>query len=180
MTAYKAHPGASGDLPEVHAWTDGSYYAGVGGWAVILEHGDHRKELSGGVKPTTNNRMEMQAALEALFACKKPVRMVIHTDSRYVERGWHSYLPEWQRNGWLTRDKKPIANQDLWGAMIVAARVHNFRFAHLRGHSGVELNERADQLAKTARERLLEGFGVEPVADPPARALAMQHALLGA
>jgi ribonuclease HI len=153
MGKYHAHPAASGSLREVHAWTDGSNLKDAGGWAAILVFGEHEKELSGSVRDesVTNNRMEMMGALEALYACKNPVDMTIHTDSRYVADGWTMYLPGWVRRDWKKADKSDVANQDLWRAFLIVAKVHTFRFAHVKGHNGNELNERADELAGVAR-----------------------------
>ena len=137
----------------VTAYTDGSCLGnpGPGGWAAILLWNDHRKELSGGFRLTTNNRMEVLAAVEALSALKRSTRLELHTDSRYlrdaVEKGW---LAKWRRNGWKTSDKKPVKNKDLWTRLIPLLEANQVVFHWVRGHSGHPENERCDVLAKEA------------------------------
>ena len=121
---------------------------GPGGWAVVLVKGAHQKELSGGEPHTTNNRMELRAVIEGLNALTRPCRVRVQCDSTYVvnahRQGW---LGNWQRNGWRTAAKKPVANQDLWEALDEATDGHAIRFRRVAGHAGVELNERADRRA---------------------------------
>jgi len=139
-------------LPHVVIHTDGacSGNPGPGGWGAILAFGDHEKELKGGEPNTTNNRMELMAAISALEALKRPCRVDLHTDSQYLRDGVMAYLARWQRNGWRTADKKPVKNIDLWQRLDAAMRQHQIRWHWLRGHAGHALNERADLLARQA------------------------------
>lgn len=142
---------------EVEIWTDGacSGNPGPGGWAAILRWRDKEHEISGAEDHTTNNRMELMGVLRGLEALKKPMQVAIVTDSAYVEKAFtQGWLDKWQRNGWKTAAKKPVENQDLWQAILEAAAPHQIRFERVRGHAGIELNERADQLAVRARESL--------------------------
>jgi ribonuclease HI len=146
---------ADPDPEPVDVWTDGacSGNPGPGGWGVVLRWRGHERELSGGEPATTNNRMELRAVIEGLRAIHRPSRVVIHTDAAYLERAFmEGWLERWQRNGWRTTGRKPVANQDLWQALAEAAAPHTVRFERVRGHAGVELNERADQLAVAARD----------------------------
>jgi len=143
------------DDEPVEIWTDGacSGNPGPGGWAAILRLGDREREISGGEPATTNNRMELQAVVEGLNALTRPVRAVVHTDSAYLERAFtDGWLERWKRNGWRTSARKPVANRDLWEALDAAVQQHVVRFERVDGHSGVELNERADLLAVAARD----------------------------
>ncbi len=138
-------------------WTDGacSGNPGPGGWAAILRWRDHEHEIYGAEDHTTNNRMELMGVLKGLQALKKPSQVVIVTDSAYVEKAFtQGWLDKWQRNGWKTSAKKPVENQDLWQEILEAKAPHQIRFERVRGHAGVELNERADRLAVEARESL--------------------------
>ena len=139
-------------LPHVVIHTDGacSGNPGPGGWGAILAFGDHEKELKGGDANTTNNRMELRAAISALEALKKPCRVDLHTDSQYLRDGVTAYLARWKQNGWRTADKKPVKNIDLWQRLDAAMRQHQIRWHWLRGHAGHALNERADLLARQA------------------------------
>ncbi len=138
------------NLPEVIVYTDGacSGNPGPGGWGAILIHGKKEKELSGGEAHTTNNRMEMMAVIEALKAMKKPCHVKIHSDSALIinamTKGW---IENWQKKGWRKADKKPVENKDLWEAMLLAMNTHKVSWIKVKGHSGLELNERVDQLA---------------------------------
>jgi ribonuclease HI len=137
----------------VELWTDGacSGNPGPGGWAALLRYNGRERELTGGETLTTNTRMELMAVLEGLRALKRPVEVVVHTDSAYVQRAFDDgWLERWQRNGWRTSAKKPVENRDLWEAILEAARPHTVRFERVRGHAGVELNERVDELAVEA------------------------------
>lgn len=148
------------EADEIEIWTDGacSGNPGPGGWAAILRWRDHEKELSGADPHTTNNRMELMGVLEGLRALTRPARVAIVTDSAYVEKAFtQGWLAKWQKNGWKTSAKKPVENQDLWQAILAAAEPHQVRFERVKGHAGVHLNERADELAVLARDR---GAGV--------------------
>nr|WP_217352875.1 ribonuclease HI [Sphingomonas sp. ID1715] len=123
---------------------------GPGGWGAIIRYGAREKELSGGEPLTTNNRMELTAALEALNALNRPCRVQLSTDSRYVMDGLTKWLKGWQRNGWKTADKKPVKNADLWQRLIDAAAPHRIEWTWVKGHAGHPDNERADRLASDA------------------------------
>jgi ribonuclease HI len=139
-------------LSHVVIYTDGacSGNPGPGGWGAILTAGDREKELKGGEPNTTNNRMELMAAISALEALKRPCRVDLHTDSQYLRNGVMSYLENWKRNGWRTADKKPVKNIDLWKRLDAALGKHQIRWHWLRGHAGHAMNERADELAREA------------------------------
>ncbi|QTL01672.1 ribonuclease HI [Aquabacter sp. L1I39] len=134
----------------VEIWTDGacSGNPGPGGWGAILRAGAHEKELSGGEGLTTNNRMELLAAISALEALKKPCAVDLHTDSEYLRNGVTKWMFGWKRNGWRTADKKPVKNQDLWERLDAAIARHEVAWHWVKGHAGNELNERADELAR--------------------------------
>lgn len=144
------------DRRPVIIYTDGSCLGnpGPGGWAAVLKYDKTRKELAGGFGPTTNNRMELVAAIMALKALKRPCRVTLHTDSQYirnaVEKGW---LDSWRSNGWRTAGKKPVKNQDLWQELIPLLDKHDVRFVWVRGHSGDKENERCDELARKQAAR---------------------------
>ena len=140
---------------EVEIWTDGacSGNPGPGGWAAILRYRDHEHEVYGGEPSTTNNRMELMGLIKGLEALTRPAKVVVVTDSAYVEKAFtQGWLANWQKNGWKTSAKKPVENQDLWQAALNAAEPHQLRFERVKGHAGIELNERADALAVAARE----------------------------
>jgi len=130
--------------------TDGacSGNPGPGGWGAILQFGQHRKELKGGAPLTTNNKMELTAAIEALNALTRPCKVEIHTDSQYVKNGVQGWIHGWKRNGWKTADKKPVKNVELWQALDEATKRHDISWHWVKGHNGDELNERADELAR--------------------------------
>jgi len=136
--------------PDIHAYTDGacSGNPGPGGWGVLLRAGSHEKELFGGEPATTNQRMELKAAIEALKALKKPCRITIHSDSKYVVNGMTEWLPDWKRRGWKTAAKKPVANLELWQELDRLAAHHQVRWQWVKGHAGHPENERADALAR--------------------------------
>jgi ribonuclease HI len=138
--------------PHVIIHTDGacSGNPGPGGWGAILSSGPHEKELKGGEAHTTNNRMELMAAIAALEVLKKPSTVDLHTDSQYVQQGISRWIHGWKRNGWRTADKKPVKNTDLWQRLDAALARHHVRWHWVKGHVGHELNERADQLARDA------------------------------
>ncbi|MBA4543224.1 MULTISPECIES: ribonuclease HI [Thermoactinomyces] len=143
-------------MDEVIVYTDGacSYNPGPGGWAAILLHGSRRKEISGGERETTNNRMELTAVIRALEALKKPCRVKVHSDSAYIvncfKQKWHV---KWQKNGWVTASKKPVENKDLWQRLLELMKQHEVEFIKVKGHSDVELNNRCDELARAAVPR---------------------------
>jgi ribonuclease HI len=137
------------ELPEVEIFTDGACKGnpGPGGWGAILRFGDKERELSGGESPTTNNRMELMAAIESLKALKRPCHVQLTTDSNYVRDGITKWIHGWRRNGWKTADRKPVKNAELWQALIEAAAPHRIDWHWVRGHAGHPENERADALA---------------------------------
>jgi ribonuclease HI len=145
---------AADPLPEIEIWTDGGCKPnpGPGGWGAVLQYGEHRKELSGAEATTTNNRMELTAAIQALSALKRPSRVVLHTDSQYVKEGITRWLHGWVRKGWKTANREPVKNFDLWQALLAAMKPHDVHWAWVRGHSGNAMNERADELATAARD----------------------------
>ena len=137
------------ELPSVEIFTDGACRGnpGPGGWAALIRSGTREKEISGGEALTTNNRMELTAAIEALNALKRPCRVELHTDSNYVRDGITKWIHAWQRNGWRTADKKPVKNADLWQQLLDAAARHQVRWHWVKGHSGHPENDRVDALA---------------------------------
>lgn len=139
-------------LTLVHMATDGACKGnpGPGGWGVVIRAGESEKTLSGGEKLTTNNRMELTAAIKGLEALKRPCRVVLSTDSRYVMDGLTKWLAGWQRNGWKTAARQPVKNCDLWQELVAAAAPHTIRWEWVKGHAGHPENERADKLASDA------------------------------
>jgi ribonuclease HI len=137
-------------MSSVEIWTDGacSGNPGPGGWGVILIAGEHRKELFGGEPDTTNNRMELMAAISALEALKKPCEINLHIDSQYVRQGIMTWIHGWKKNGWKTADKKPVKNAELWLRLDEAAKRHTIQWIWVKGHAGDVMNERADELAR--------------------------------
>ncbi len=136
--------------PVVDIYTDGacSGNPGPGGWGALLSYGSHSKELRGGeASGTTNNRMELMAAIAALEALTRPSVVRLHTDSVYLRSGITAWLPKWKSNGWRTADKKPVKNADLWQRLDAAARRHQVQWLWVKGHAGHPGNERADALA---------------------------------
>jgi ribonuclease HI len=144
----------------VEAFTDGACRGnpGPGGWGVLLRAGSLVKELSGGELLTTNNRMELKAAIEALAALKQPCRVDVYTDSVYVRSGITEWLPGWRARGWKTAGKKPVKNQDLWQALSDAAARHDVSWHWVKGHAGHPENERADELANLGLDAMLAGL----------------------
>ena len=134
----------------VSIWTDGacSGNPGPGGWGAVLRYGGHEKELKGGEALTTNNRMELMAAIAALEALKRPCLVDLHTDSQYLRNGIMTWIKQWKRNGWRTADKKPVKNAELWQRLDAALKPHEVRWHWVKGHAGHDENERADQLAR--------------------------------
>ncbi len=147
--------------PSVVIYTDGacSGNPGPGGWGAILMSGPHRKELSGAEPQTTNNRMELMAAIEALGALKKPSEVELWTDSAYVRDGITKWIKGWKRNGWQTAEKKPVKNADLWQTLDAARARHSIEWHWLKGHAGHPENERADELAREAIKAMRKAGG---------------------
>jgi ribonuclease HI len=159
-------------LPHVIIHTDGacSGNPGPGGWAAILTFGNRAKELYGGEPNTTNNRMELMAAISALEALKRSSRVDLHTDSQYVQNGISKWIHGWKRNGWKTADKKPVKNGDLWQRLDAAATRHQVRWHWVRGHAGHDMNEHADELARQGIAEVRktgEPFSAEAQASAP-------------
>ena len=142
----------------VEIWTDGGCKPnpGPGGWAAILKFRDTVKELSGADPATTNNRMELTAAAEALEALKRPCDVILHTDSQYLQNGITRWSTGWVRKNWRSSTGDPVANVDLWQRILAAAKTHRIHWRWVRGHAGNHMNERADQLATQARN---DAFG---------------------
>ena len=141
----------------IDIYTDGACRGnpGPGGWAALLCAGGREKEISGAQLHTTNNRMELQAVIEALQALKRPLEVRLYTDSQYVRRGILEWLPQWKARGWKTADKKPVKNQDLWQLLETAAARHRIEWHWVPGHAGIPGNERCDALANAAIDGLL-------------------------
>lgn len=141
----------------VTAYTDGACLGnpGPGGWACILIYGPHRKELWGAEPHTTNQRMELRAAVEALSALKRPCRVRLHSDSAYLVNAFvQGWVKRWQQNGWRTQAKEEVANRDLWERLIELTQVHDVEWAKVKGHGDDELNNRCDELARAAAQRI--------------------------
>ncbi len=149
--------GRGSDRVTIH--TDGacSGNPGPGGWGVILQWGGHTRELKGGEAHTTNNRMELMAAIVALETLKRPCDVDLHTDSEYLRQGITDWISGWKRNGWRTAARKPVKNVDLWQRLEAAVARHTVRWHWVRGHSGHDLNERADELAREAITEIRAG-----------------------
>ena len=143
------------ELPLVEIATDGACKGnpGPGGWGALLRFGATEKEMSGAENPSTNNRMELMAAIMALEALKKPCRVKLSTDSRYVMDGLTKWIHGWRKNGWKTADKKPVKNAELWQRLLAAAAPHRIEWLWVKGHAGHPDNERADKLASDAATR---------------------------
>lgn len=143
----------------VHIYTDGACRGnpGPGGWGALLSYQTRSLELYGGEADTTNNRMELMAAIEALSALKRPCEAVVITDSTYVMKGISVWLPNWIRKGWRTAGNTPVKNTDLWQRLITAQQPHQVQWQWVKGHAGHPGNERADQLANLGIEKLLSG-----------------------
>ncbi len=141
-------------------YTDGACRGnpGPGGWGAVLQYGGQRKELNGSEPATTNNRMELMAAIHALSALRRSCRVRLYTDSRYVLQGITEWLPNWRRKNWKTAANKPVKNTDLWQRLDIASAEHDIEWHWIKGHSGDPGNERADQLANEAIDRLLAPF----------------------
>ncbi|MBA2772113.1 MAG: ribonuclease HI [Sphingomonas sp.] len=141
---------------KVEIFTDGACRGnpGPGGWAALLRMGERERELSGGEPLTTNNRMELTAAIRALQALKRPCRVELHTDSSYVRDGITKWIHGWQRNGWRTSDRKPVKNEELWRELLDVIASHQVRWHWVKGHSGHPENDRADALACAEADKL--------------------------
>jgi len=140
----------------VEIYTDGACRGnpGPGGWGVVLIAGNHRRTLHGGEAETTNNRMELTAAIEALNALKNKQKVVLYTDSRYVMHGITEWMPNWKRRGWKTAARKPVKNRDLWQVLDEAIKRHDIEWKWVKGHSGNDGNEAADALANRGIDEL--------------------------
>jgi len=144
-------------VKSVTIYTDGacSGNPGPGGWGALLQYGRHEKELSGSTHHTTNNRMEMRAAIEALSALKEPCQVTLFTDSAYLHRAFTDrWLDRWQQNGWKTTSKKPVENKDLWEALLSLTKKHSVTWIKVKGHADDQRNNRVDQLAVDALKKL--------------------------
>jgi ribonuclease HI len=140
-------------MTEVIIYTDGacSGNPGKGGWGAVLLYGDHIKEISGGDPQTTNQRMELQAAVEALKLLKRPCKVKLHSDSAYLINCFKSrWYESWEKNGWVNSKKEPVANRDLWEQLLKLYRMHQIEWVKVKGHAGVKWNERCDELARAA------------------------------
>ncbi len=145
-------------LKHVNIYTDGacSGNPGPGGWAALLEYGPHERVLTGAEPSTTNNRMELTAALEALRSLKEPCRVTIHTDSAYLQRAFtEGWLKRWQKNGWKTASRQPVENRDLWEALLAETAKHQVDFVKVKGHADDERNNRVDRLAVEAMQAVM-------------------------
>jgi ribonuclease HI len=144
------------DHTPVELFTDGACLGnpGPGGWAALLRSGDRERLLAGGEPQTTNNRMELMAAIAGLEALKRACAVDLTTDSRYVMQGIEQWIPRWRANGWRTADRKPVKNQDLWQRLDAAVAAHTVRWHWVRGHNGHPENERVDEAAREQAERL--------------------------
>ncbi len=143
----------------VEIFTDGACRGnpGPGGWAALLRYGDSEKVISGAEAHTTNNRMELMAAIEALASLKRPARVILTTDSQYLRQGVQQWMANWKRNGWRTSQKQPVKNRDLWERLDTLAQQHQIEWHWVRGHSGHPENERADLEANKAIDAMQAG-----------------------
>jgi ribonuclease HI len=157
----------TGERPKVEIYSDGacSGNPGPGGWGAILISGKHRKEINGGERLTTNNRMELKGAISALEALKKKSDVDLYTDSAYVRNGIMSWIHGWKKNGWKTADKKPVKNAELWQELDELRAKHHVTWHWLKGHAGHPENERADELARLAMAPFKSGAVIELPAD---------------
>jgi ribonuclease HI len=157
LARYKEPKSKTDNRVAVTIYTDGacSGNPGPGGWGAVLILGEHMKELSGGEVDTTNNRMELLAAIRALEALKRPCRVTLYSDSAYLVNAFEKrWIDGWQRNGWKNSQKKPVENQDLWLHLIALTSIHNVGFVKVKGHADNQWNNRCDQLAVAARENI--------------------------
>lgn len=142
----------------VEIFTDGACRGnpGVGGWGALLQMMGKERELYGGEAHTTNNRMELTAAIRALETLKWPCRVILHTDSKYVQQGISAWIHDWKQRGWKTAGKKPVKNEDLWRRLDELANMHRVQWVWIKGHAGHDGNERADRLANRGIDQLLD------------------------
>jgi len=149
-------------MKKVEIFTDGACKGnpGPGGWGALLRMGEHEKEISGGEAGTTNNRMELTAAIRGLSALTEPCRVELHSDSKYVLDGITKWVEGWKKRGWVNASKKPVRNADLWHELIDVAARHEVTWHWVRGHSGHPENERVDRLASDEAERIARGEGL--------------------
>jgi len=154
-----AKPGAGRELKDVILVTDGACVGnpGPGGWAAILRHNQHTKEIYGSEPHTTNNRMELTAVIRGLQVLKKPCRVTVITDSEYVKKGISEWIHRWKQKGWMTKAKTPVLNKDLWMALDEEAARHEVRWEWVKGHADHADNIRADELAERAAREQLQG-----------------------
>ena len=152
--ATAAAPDTEGKV--IHIYTDGACKGnpGPGGWGAVLEYGGTEREMFGGEPATTNNRMELTAVIEALAALKRPCRVILHTDSQYVQKGITEWIGGWKARGWRTAAKEPVKNVDLWKKLDEVIKSHDIDWVWVKGHSGHEGNERADALANKGVESI--------------------------
>jgi len=158
-------------MAAVEIYTDGACRGnpGPGGWGAILRSGEHEKELKGGEPLTTNNRMELTAAIQALAALKRGCDVVLYTDSQYVRKGILEWMAQWKLRDWRTADKKPVKNVDLWQRLELALAAHTVEWVWVRGHAGHPENERADQLARRGMEESRDAAALYPNEKGPAK-----------
>jgi ribonuclease HI len=144
-------------MEKIEIFTDGACKGnpGVGGWGALMVAGEHKKELFGGERDTTNNRMELRAVIEALNALTRPCEVVVHTDSQYVQKGISEWIHGWKARGWKTASRAPVKNVDLWQALDVAQARHQIQWRWVKGHAGHAGNEAADALANRGVESLV-------------------------
>lgn len=142
-------------MKDITIYTDGACLGnpGPGGWAALLMFGKHEKEVSGGEANTTNNRMELMAAIAAMKQLREPCRVTLHTDSTYVMKGMSEWVRGWVAKGWKTADRKPVKNADLWQALLEASAPHTVQWKWVKAHNGHAENERVDELARAAAYR---------------------------
>lgn len=154
------------EKPTVVIHSDGACHGnpGPGGWAAVLTCGEQKRELSGGVSATTNNRMELQAAIKALSALRQPCAVEFHTDSNYLRDGITKWLRGWKRNGWKTQAKQPVKNEDLWRQLDAVVAKHEINWHWVKGHAGDAGNERCDALATAAIAAVKQKFSREQLA----------------
>lgn len=148
-------------MKRVTIHTDGACLGnpGPGGWAAVLQYGDQSREISGGEADTTNNRMELMAAIRALEALSRPSAVTLFTDSQYVQKGMTKWLADWKAKGWRTKAKTPVLNQDLWQRLEAAAESHDITWQWVKGHAGNPLNERCDEIAEAEAKKQAVGLG---------------------
>ena len=165
ITAPESRTGAK-QMSNVVIHSDGACHGnpGPGGWAAVLVYGEQKRELSGGVPATTNNRMELQAAIEALSALRQPCAVEFHTDSNYLRDGITKWLRGWKRNGWRTQSKQPVKNEDLWRQLDTEVAKHEINWHWVKGHAGDAGNERCDALATAAITTVKQKFSREQLA----------------